>query len=165
MRCENSTLLCIKWPLAPPRGNATVDLLVTIVVMLLGNAATIYKLMYIKYKGISHSKKSVIKSSTRGSAMVVTVSLAFIILTSPRAVDSALEQYISAYPFGSLTVISMQYSNRAINGILYCIFGEKFRNEFLKIVLCCRKETRQNISISMNSECTDTTTVNTDGCT
>ena len=23
MRCENSTLLCIKWPLAPPRGKAT----------------------------------------------------------------------------------------------------------------------------------------------
>ena len=27
MRCENSTLLCIKWPLTPPRGKATVDLL------------------------------------------------------------------------------------------------------------------------------------------
>ena len=23
MRCENSTLLCIKWPLAPPRGKAS----------------------------------------------------------------------------------------------------------------------------------------------
>ena len=23
MRCENSTLLCIKWPLTPPRGKAT----------------------------------------------------------------------------------------------------------------------------------------------
>ena len=27
MRCENSTLLCIKWPLSPPKGKATVDLL------------------------------------------------------------------------------------------------------------------------------------------
>ena len=27
VRCENSTLLCIKWPLAPTRGKATVDLL------------------------------------------------------------------------------------------------------------------------------------------
>ena len=26
MRCENSTLLCIKWFLAPPRWKATVDL-------------------------------------------------------------------------------------------------------------------------------------------
>ena len=23
MRCENSTLLCIKWPLAPPRGKVS----------------------------------------------------------------------------------------------------------------------------------------------
>ena len=27
VRCENSTVLCIKWPLTPPRGKATVDLL------------------------------------------------------------------------------------------------------------------------------------------
>ena len=139
--------------------------LVPIVVMTLANAAIIYTLMYIKYEGISHTNESVSKSSTRGSVMVVTVSLAFIILTSPRAVDSALEQYISAYPFGRLFVISMQYSNHAINGILYCIFGEKFRNEFLKIMLCCRKETKQNISISMNLEFTDTATANPDGCT
>ena len=139
--------------------------LVPIVVMILANAAIIYKLMYIKYKGISHTNESVSKSSTRGSVMVVTVSLAFIILTSPRTVDSALKQYISGYPFGRLFVISMQYSNHAINGILYCIFGEKFRNEFLKIMFCCRKETRQNISISMNLEYTDTTTANPVGCT
>ena len=61
-----------------------------IVVMLLANAAIIYKLMYIKYKGISHTNESVSKSSTRGSVMVVTVSLAFIILTSPRAIDNAV---------------------------------------------------------------------------
>ena len=139
--------------------------LVPIVVTILANVAIIYKLMYIKYKGISHTNESVSKSSTRGSVIVVTVSLAFIILTSPRAVDSALEQYISVYPFCRLFVISMQYSNHAINGILYYIFGEKFRNEFLKIMLSCRKETRQNISISMNLEFTDTTTANPVGCT
>ena len=105
---------------------------VPIVVMLLANAAIIYKLMYIKYKGISHTNESVSKSSTRGSVMVVTVSLAFIILTTPRAVDNALHQYISVKPFGSLFVISMLYFNHSINGILYCIFGEKFRNELFK---------------------------------
>ena len=33
--------------------------LVPIVVMILANAAIIYKLMYIKYKGISHTNESV----------------------------------------------------------------------------------------------------------
>ena len=97
--------------------------LLPIVVMILANAAIIYKLMYIKYKGISHTNESVSKSSTRGSIMVVTVSLAFIILTSPRAVDNAVGFELSANPFGGIFVVSMQYLNQSINGILYCILG------------------------------------------
>ena len=64
--------------------------LVPIVFMCLSNTAIIYKLMMIKYKEMSRTNESISKSSTRGSVMVVTVSLAFIILTSPRAVDSAI---------------------------------------------------------------------------
>ena len=64
--------------------------LLPIFTMLLAIAAIIYKLMVIKYKGMSRANESVSKSSTRGSVMVVTVSLAFIILTSPRAVDSII---------------------------------------------------------------------------
>ena len=108
--------------------------------MLLANVAIITKLMYIKYKGISHTNESVSKSSTRGSVMVVTVSLAFIILTCPRAVDSALQYKLSAHPLGSPFVITFQYLNHSINGILYCIFGQKFRNELSKTVPCCRRK-------------------------
>ena len=43
--------------------------LVPIVAMLLANAAIIYKLMYIKYKGISHTNQSVSKSSTSVSSL------------------------------------------------------------------------------------------------
>ena len=98
--------------------------LIPIVLMLLANTAIIYKLMYIKYKGISHTNQSVSKSSTRGSVMVVTVSLSFLILTTPRALDS-VKFHISVNPFAGLFVITMQYSNHSINGILYCIFGSK----------------------------------------
>ena len=133
--------------------------IVPIVVMLLANAAIIYKLMYIKYKGISQTNQSVSKSSTRGSVMVVTISLAFIILTSPRAVDSGFKFQFSVNPFTRLFIISMQYLNNAINGILYCIFGEKFRNELLKIISCCRKENSgQTRSNSMNPDNTNTIT-------
>ena len=72
--------------------------LIPIVLMLLANTAIIYKLMYIKYKGISHTNQSVSKSSTRGSVMVVTVSLSFIILTTPRELDS-VKFHISVNPF------------------------------------------------------------------
>ena len=121
---------------------------VPIVVMLLANTAIIYKLMYIKYKGISHTNESVSKSSTRGSVMVVTVSLAFIILTTPRAVDSAIKFYIYSDPFGNVFLTSMQYLNHSINGILYCILGGKFREELLKIMPCSENI---NTSASINS--------------
>ena len=82
-------------------------------VMALANAAIIYKLMYIKYKGISHTNESVSKSSTRGSVMVITVSLTFIILTTPRGVFSALNSDFFNYPFNVFfcqsTVFEPQY--------------------------------------------------------
>ena len=135
--------------------------LVPIVVMLVANAAIIYKLMEIKYRGISHTNESVSKSSTRGSVMVVTVSLAFIILISPRAVDSCIQLKLSNTQFGRLFVVSMQYLNHSINGILYCIFVEKFRYEMWKVLLFCRKKRRsKKCPTSMNSPNTDTTTVN-----
>ena len=114
--------------------------LVPIVVMLLANVAIICKLMVIKCKGISHTNESVSKSSTRGSVMVVTVSLAFIILISCRAVDSAIKLRISSDPYGFVFVTSMQHLNHSINGPLYCIFGGKFRNELLKVMPCFQEQ-------------------------
>ena len=127
--------------------------------MLLSNAAIIYKLMYIKYKGMSHTNESVSKSSTRGSVMVISVSVAFIILTSPRLVENVIKLKIATTPLRRLVVQSMQYSNHSINGILYCIFGEKFRNELGKIMLLCRKKkTSDDCSTNMSSVTNDTIT-------
>ena len=131
-----------------------------IVFMLLANAAIIYKLMYIKYKGISHTNESVSKSSTRGSVMVVSVSLAFIILTTPRAVDSAIKLYISTDPFGRLAIIPMQYLNHSINGILYCLLGGKFREELLTVIFICRNKRMHSGIISNNSVTIETITAN-----
>ena len=128
---------------------------VPIIIMVLANAAIIYKLMCIKYKRISHTNESVSKSSTRGSVMVVTVSLAFIILTTPCAVDSAIKFKLSDNPFGSISMLIMQYLNSSINGMLYCIFGQKFRNELKKVMMSCKKERIQ-------SNCTSLTPVTTD---
>ena len=90
--------------------------------------------------------------------MVVTVSLAFIILTSPNAIDNAVGFELSANPFGSIFVVSMQHLNHSINGILYCIFGEKFRNELSKVFPCCGMEGKHSKSPSMNSSNTEITT-------
>ena len=80
--------------------------------------------------------------------MVVTVSLIFIILTSPRTVDNVIKIKFSTTPLHSLLVVSMHYLNHSINGILYCIFGEKFRNELVKVMLSCRKKRMSETSMS-----------------
>ena len=134
--------------------------LVPFAVMLIANIAIISKLMYIKYKGISHTNESVSKSSTRGSVMVVTVSLAFIILTSPRALDSIIKFKIGSHPFGSLSMLTVQYLNHSINGILYCIVGQKFRNELWKVMMSCRKKQVQSNSTSTTSVTTEAITAN-----
>ena len=135
--------------------------LVPIFIMLLTNAAIICKLMYIKYKGMSHKNESVSKSSTRGSVMVVTVSLAFIILTSSRVVDNVFRLKITLSHLHNLFTATMMYLNHSINGIPYCIFGEKFRTELGKVMLLCRKKSRsENCSTNIDSLSTDTTTTN-----
>ena len=122
--------------------------IIPIVIMFIANGAIIHKLMYIKYKGISHTNESVNKSSTRGSIMVVSVSLAFLILTSPSAVYSAADLWSFTHPLAELAVVYMIYLNHSINGILYCIFGQKFRKELLTLIHCCGNNKKRDSSRS-----------------
>ena len=85
--------------------------LVPIFTMLLTNVAILCKLMYIKYKGMSGTNESVSKSSTRGSVMVVTVSLVFIILTTPRVVDNVFRLKITLSHLRNLFTATMMYLN------------------------------------------------------
>ena len=93
--------------------------------------------------------------------MVVSVSLAFIILTGPRFVDNVIKIKIATTPMRRVLSDIIQYLNHSINGILYCIFGEKFRNELRKVLQSCRKKrVSDDCSNSMSSVTNDTTTTN-----
>ena len=85
------------------------------------------------------------RSATRGTAMVVTVSVMFLLLTSPTAVPEyaySLGKLPTFYrPFMNLT----QYLNHSINCVFYCIVGSKFRNELLKLI-CQNKGPENNYS-------------------
>ena len=88
------------------------------------------------------------KSVTRGTAMVVTVSVTFLILTAPSVVNIALWSNIKLSNDLVYDVIKnfAQYLNHSINGVLYCIVGSRFRNEFVN--LFCRKKRPDDISAS-----------------
>ena len=94
--------------------------------------------------------------------MVVTVSLAFLILTSPSAVYSAAHLWNSTDPLLELMVVFMIYLNHSINGILHYIFGQKFRKEFLALMHCYGNNGLRNSSSSttMNSVINVTETAN-----
>ena len=107
-------------------------------IMFITNFAIVFKFMRAKCKTNSteSTNQALAKSATRGTAMVVTVSVMFLILTALCAVDDALWHVIrlSDNPIYFVFRIVTQYLNHSINGVLYCIVGTRFRKEFLKIL-------------------------------
>ena len=126
-------------------------------IMFMTNFAIVLKFMRAKCESNQNNSlqssqstnQALIKSATRGTAMVVTVSVTFIILTAPTALStvvmhSFILENVSLYrAFMNIT----QYLNHSINGVLYCIVGSKFRSELLN--LFNRIERCENISMSV----------------
>ena len=82
--------------------------------------------------------------------MVVTVSLTFILLTAPVAMDQASGKILSRNPVYYAFQIIMRYLNHSINGVLYCIVGSKFRRELLKLL--CKRRTSANVPVRSLSQ-------------
>ena len=102
------------------------------------NFAIVLKFMRAKFNqgnSTESTNQALSKSATRGTAMVVTVSITFLILTAPSAVNMALWPNIklSHNPVYSIIKNFAEYLNHSINGLLYCIVGSRFRNELLKL--------------------------------
>ena len=96
------------------------------------------------------SYQALVKAATRGTAMVVTVSVAFILLTAPTAVSEALFGWWNplrhSFPLLRAFAIFTHYLNHSINGLLYCIVGSRFREEVFRIFH--RKRIPQSVSVS-----------------
>ena len=117
------------------------------------NVAIVFKFMRAKYKNNSteHNNESLTKSATRGTAMVVTVSVAFLILTAPTAAFQAIPQ---AVKLGNNPLYSMlkdlgQFLSHSINFVLYTAVESRFRKEFLKLIF--RKKSFDSTSSSRSS--------------
>ena len=108
---------------------------IPLAIMVSANFAIIYKFMKAKLKtgqsGTQSTEQALSKSATRGTAMLLTVSFAFIILTGPISLGQIF--YMPDLIFAVLLIF--QYANHGINGFLYCASGRRFRNE-LKNTLC-----------------------------
>ena len=121
------------------------------VVMLAANSAIIYMFMRVKCqnsaKNTSQStNQALYKSATRGTAMVIAVSMTFIILTSPVALDNATGSRLASNPMYHVFMVIMQYLNHSVNGVLYCVVGSKFRSTLVQIFR--RGKRPENVSIT-----------------
>ena len=121
----------------------------TFTIMLLVNCAIVAKFMKAKCQNIFHNStestsQALNKYATKGTAMVVTVSVTFIVLTAPVSIDQIMGRKSTPYPLYFVFMISMQYLNHSINGVLYCMVGTKFREEMIKLLKCCRKTSSAN---------------------
>ena len=117
------------------------------VVMFITNFAIAFKFMRARCteSNLTEStNQALVKSATRGTAMVVTVSVTFIILTAPSAVSVSVMHsfYLEDLPFYRAFMNLTEYLNHSINGVLYCVVGSRFRAELIKIF--SRKQKRRN---------------------
>ena len=107
------------------------------------NFAIALKFMRAKCQSNSteSTNQALSKSATRGTAMVVTVSVMFLILTAPTAVNDALYHMIQLdfFPLYHSFMNLTQYLNHSINGLLYCIVGMRFRTELVEMLCRSRR--------------------------
>ena len=112
--------------------------------MTITNLAIVFKFMKVKCRILSinsmeSTSQALVKSATRGTAMVVTVSVTFFLLTTPISVYSASSAWtpLFKHPLFRTFMNIAQYLNHSINGIVYCIVGSRFTREMS--ILICRK--------------------------
>ena len=130
--------------------------------MLITNFAIVFKFMRAKCNQNNSSEstsQALVKSATRGTAMVVTVCVAFLLLTSPTAVNlrKSNNTQLVNNPLYRAFMNLTQYLNHSINGILYIIVGSRFRKELLKIFSC--KERPEGLSFSHSVKTTSLSSI------
>ena len=119
--------------------------------MAVANCAMIYKFMMATCKNRSgdtgSTNQALSKSAFKGTVMLITVSIAFIVLTGPVSVIFFITE--TPNPYVTEFVHILPDLNHAINGVLYCVVGSRFRNELIN-TFCCRKRQGSQSNISMS---------------
>ena len=121
-------------------------------VMFAANCLIIFKFFMAKWKNRHGETGSVnqamSKSAVKGSVMLLTISFAFVILTSPICINNLMKD--PPRLLYGITVI-LQYLNHSINGVLYCITGSRFRQELIGLFNVCG--TKTSSATNTNTSC------------
>ena len=114
------------------------------------NLAIIYKFVKAKLEteraGTTESTNQALsKSAMRGTAILITVSITFILLTGPATITFSITDYPN--PIVHAVIYILMCMNHSINALLYCVVGSRFRQEVLKIFWCRKVKVHRNIEV------------------
>jgi len=90
------------------------------------------------------------KRNNRLTIMLLSVIVAFMLLTCPSVIYICLNRLISSTTFSDTKLVildlleSLWYTKHALNFILYTLSGQDFRREFRKLI-SCSKRTKSNV--------------------
>ena len=117
-------------------------------IMILANSAIIHKFVMAKFRSRNRKTEStsqaLSKSATRGTAMLLTVSFMFIILTGPNALVNVMWSEGNPPDLLQVVVAFMLKINFGINWILYCFSATQFRKELRNLFICHKKRSHLN---------------------
>ena len=123
-------------------------------IMGLANIGIIYKFiqakMASKHSGTESTNQALSNAAMRGTAILIAVTMTFIILTAPAQITFAITTYAHPLldPFLRLAVAL----NHSINGFLYMIVGSKFRKELIDTLRCIRRKNDDDVSRKSQQE-------------
>ena len=113
-------------------------------VMGLTNIAIIYKFVGAKLAskrdGTESTNQALSNAALRGTAILITVTLTFIILTGPTYIINLTRLTYDTHPLLTPFMYISVSLNHSINGLLYTIVGTKFRKELIGTLCSNRKQ-------------------------
>ena len=123
-------------------------LLAFFAIMGLTNIAIIYKFIQVKlaskHGGTESTNQALDNVAMRGTAILITVTMTFIILTAPAQITFAIT--VNIHPLLSPFLYLAAALNHGINGFLYMIVGSKFRKELIATLRCIGKKNGADVS-------------------
>ena len=84
--------------------------------------------------------------NNRLTIMLLSVILAFMLLTCPSVIYICLNRLVPSTAFSDTKLLildlleALWYTKHALNFILYTLSGQDFRREFIKLLSCCSKK-------------------------
>ncbi|XP_071105022.1 probable G-protein coupled receptor 139 [Haliotis cracherodii] len=154
-------------------------LLVFNILIILDSRKAIKRQQTLQASSLNNTNTFTIRSNSRLTVMLLSVSLTFLVASAPKAALIIIKPYtfdfydgplvdfhlLSKYTLTASVMNFLTYGNHAINFLLYCINGQKFRSELKRLIYVCthRKQRRRIASLQIemgdgvrrNSTCTD----------